>query len=103
MPYLSAERRRKLPKSAFGMPAERKYPILVPGQEKEFAESALRLRGRGHGMDSKDRARIIRMASKVLYGKGVSTDAALEKLRDEKESSREKSPSDIKKRMENRR
>lgn len=90
MPKITAAQRAKLPKSAFGMPAERKYPIKVnsvlPGQEKGFAESALRLRGRGKGMSAGDRARIIRMASKILYGKAVSTDKALAKLQEGKAS-----------------
>lgn len=80
MPKLTAQRRRDLPKSAFGMPAERKYPIDVPGQQKAFATSALKLRGRGKGMTSADRSRIIRKASKVLYGKTASNDAQLKKL-----------------------
>lgn len=80
MPKLTASERAKLPASAFGMPTERKYPIDVPGREKGFAKSALRLRGRGKGMTSADRRRIISKSSKVLYGKTASDDAQLKKL-----------------------
>ena len=102
MAVLTAKQRRKIPASHYGIPPKDGKPGRYPINDKTHARKALQLISTGHDVTTADKARIRRMATKMLYGKGVTTPTATKKVQARHYAKKEKSPSEIKDRMMNR-
>ncbi len=68
MAKLSTKARNKLPKSEFGLPGERKYPMENASHAKNAKARASQMEAKGK-LSPSSKARIDAKANKVLRGK----------------------------------
>lgn len=65
---MTAKRRRKLPKSSFGLPGSRKYPMDTPGRARNAKARAAQQHKRGK-LSTSAKNRIFAKANRVLRRK----------------------------------
>lgn len=65
MATLSTDQRKEMPKSEFGVPSQRRFPI----NDKNHARAALSMIGRAKNLTASEKVNIIRLAHAKLAGK----------------------------------
>lgn len=67
-PKMNAKRRKSLPKSDFGLPGEKKYPVDTRGRAANAKARATQQYDKGN-LSKEEKDKIDRKADQVLYGK----------------------------------